>query len=765
MLHIRIYFQYRVIAIKNSQHNSQSSSIISKTCNTWKGIGMTDQIPADTITQCCLSEVYCSDLSSSCNIHTSGKSLCTRQGITKTQTDDDNNIKSSTAIMRYATEYHAITISQKNNVKSRGDTYHLSEHQLPVPASSDTKKKDNTKITSEDNNVDDVCIAHSSVCWGDDTDTVGSMDVFAMMRNSTVLNLENNNDNSTIDNNSLTTATLADERQESAVITSGDTTILSDTTDTPPAVSKNTDSKSTSSTYYLITKSRGTNSNNIENIPLPYRPLSIHATELHVTTNNSGADTSVIGIFVSSVIDNRLHLYVTSKDILQQKKSTNEHSFVQISLNDTTTLDSDVPAEYDLEDEGDTTNDPFLFSSPIMTMDTCITEEECSEESDTKVNRLALACYDGRVRILTYQLKAAATTKQEEKDNSIIDVSSLEVCHKRCSSFLVDGPISSLHFSLTARSSNPKLPRSLFLVAGSLCGFACTFYESTLTCSNNSCSQESFFNGPTLVVDGLCNSKEDCEDSVTSVHAYSLADGQQMIVVGTQGGRILLFGQCLKEKARWEDKLIRARQDKDNLLDQIDQKEKEILKLQSENELMDINSIGITASISKMQIEIDELESAAAQTTTIEDIAADSSDIKNAEQGSGDSIEEKSEPTNGEDEADLDIHEMSSLQTKMEEAREKLSSLQQDMKDNTLKITSLTTDINTLRSKSKVYERRVIDSILHPGLHRYRFLYEYHLPYPIHGITSSKSSDEHNGGRDIFVSTRRSFHVFSSTNT
>ena len=675
----------------------------------------------------------------------SGKSLCTRQCITKTQTDNDNT-KSSTAIMSYATEYHAITISQKNNIKhSRVDAYCLSEHCLPVPASSsDTKKKDNTK--TEDNNVDVTCIAHSSVCWVKDIDAVGSMEVFAMMRNSTVSNVENNNDNSTIDHNSLTTATLADEgRQESAVVTSGDTTILSDTTDTPPAANTAT----TSSSYYLITKSRGTNSKVTETIPLPYRPLSIHATELHVTKDNSGTDTSVIGIFVSSVVDNKLRLYVTSKDILQQNKSSNEHSFVQVSLNDTT-LDSDV--QDDIEDENDTTNDPFLFSSPIMTMDTCITNEEQLEDSgDMKLNRLALACYDGRVRILTYQIKATATKHSDS--SSIIDISSLEVCHKRFSSFLVDGPISSLHFNFTARSSNPKLPPSpsLFLVVGSLCGFACIFYESTLP-------QESFFNGPTLVVDGLYNSKEDCEDSVTSVHAYSLADGKQMIVVGTQGGRILLFGQCQKEKARWEDKLIRAKQDKDDLLDRIDQKEKEILILQSENELLDINAIGITASISKMQIEMDELETVKAQTTTIiED--------KTTEQGSGESIEEKLEPTHSEDEADLDIH-VSPLQTKMKEVQVKLASLQQDMEDNTLKIATLTSDVDTLRSKSKVYERRVIDCTLHPGSHRYRFLYEYHLSYPIHGITSSKSSAEHKGeGRDVFVSTKRSFHVFSSTNT
>ena len=688
----------------------------------------------------------------------SGKSLCTRQCITKTQTDDDNTNKSSTAIMSYATEYHAITISQKNNIKSRGDAYHLFEHQLPVPAlSSDTKNKDNTK--TEENNVDDVlCIAHSSICWGEDADTIGSMEVFAMMRNSTVSNVENNNDNSIIDNNSLTTATVADERQESAV-TSGYTTILSDTTDTPPAANTAT----TSSTYYLITKSRGTNTKVIETIPLNFRPLSIHATELHVTTDNSGTDTSVIGIFVSSVVDNKIRLYITSKEVLQQNKSTNEHSFVQISLNNTTTIDSELPAEYDFEEEDDTTNDPFIFSSPIMTMDTCITNEEQLEDSgDMNLNRLALACYDGRVRILTYQLKAT-TLKQEEKDSSIIDISSLDVCHKRFSSFLVDGPISSIHFSLTARSSNPKLPSSLFLVVGSLCGYACIFYESALP-------QESFFNGPTLVVDGLYNSKEDCEDSVTSVHAYSLADGRQMIVVGTQGGRILLFSQSQKEKTCWEDKLIRAKQDRDDLLDQIDQKKKEILKLQSDNELMDINVIGITASISKMQIEIDELETAKAQ-TSIKDTTTDSSDVEHTNQGSGESIEETSKPTHSKEESDLDIRatttsELSSLETKMEEAREKLASLQQHMEDNTTKTASLTSDIDTLRSKSKVYERRVIDCTLHPGSHRYRFLCEHHLPYPIHGITSSKSSAEHNkGGRDLFVSTRRSFHVFSSTNT
>ncbi len=90
----------------------------------------------------------------------------------------------------------------------------------------------------------------------------------------------------------------------------------------------------------------------------------------------------------------------------------------------------------------------------------------------------------------------------------------------------------------------------MFLVAGSLCGFACAFYESFSSSGGGAegDGRSRRFEGPFLVVDGLYDARgEGYEDCVTSVHACRGAGDRAAIAVGTQGGRVLMFQQLRLE--------------------------------------------------------------------------------------------------------------------------------------------------------------------------------------------------------------------------
>ena len=725
-----------------------------------------------------LYEVFCADLPSPCNIYLSGKRCLSRQPTVHTSTINTSHSVVVEPIIRFATEGHSVAILQTNGTNSTGsesiqggDGYHLSA----------TRLKNQT-----DDNVD-VCLAHSAVSWMHDAnsqESSSSMEVFAMMSiNSDTENINDNNA-AAIDSSSSCLTTTADDIGTSDLAagvgeqpTAGAATVpATETKSTEAGEVSNQSTKAnketaaadsegvSSSNYYLTVKIRVIAKNDdrqlarrkeeprmistIETIPLDFRPLSVHSTELH----NGGDNTTLIGIFVSSVDDNKLRLYVATKGALQHQ----QNAFVPISLDDTVS-NSDDHADDATDDDS-----IALFSTPIMAIDTCITRVKCI---DDKVNRLALACYDGTVRILTYQL---IPKKQEDGGSSEHSESFLQFCHVRCSTFLIDGPVVSLNFGMN-RPSNPKLlhPPSLYLIAGSLCGFACTFYESTLPCDSSSENNDTFFSGPLPVVDGLYDATEDGdEDSVTAVHTFCHSKDQNMVVVGTQGGRIILFRQCQKEKDAWEDRVEFAKQQKDGLILKIEQSKREISRLQSEKELMESNAVDLNAIISELQSKIeDDLKE-----------KQDGTDVIDTELKNEDCKEESTETVTVEGEVDAntatndeevdtneDVRMMSNescnVQTKLEVAQSELESLQHKIKDHVSQMASLSSDVDDC-IRSEEYTRKLNEYIIHPGMHRYRFLCEHHLPCPIHGLTSM-NGDETGEGQEIAVTTRRSIHIFS----
>jgi len=226
----------------------------------------------------------------------------------------------------------------------------------------------------------------------------------------------------------------------------------------------------------------------------------------------------------------------------------------------------------------------------------------------------------------------------------------------------------------------------------------------------------------------------------------------------------LLFHQCQEEKAIWEGRLITVQKEQYELMSRIDQNKNEISRLQSEKEVMDSNEVDLSASISEMQCKLEDLskEINAIHTERCEspDKVDDPKDGECLDESAA-SIEHDPEPTQKDLNTSPDaqsINEMSTLQTKIEAAQTELTSLQCKQQTNVLKITELTSESDDCMRKVEQNKKKLDEYKLHPGRYRYKLLYEYHLPYPIHG-TSSTYCDE-SKRQEIFVTTRRSFHVF-----
>jgi len=116
--------------------------------------------------------------------------------------------------------------------------------------------------------------------------------------------------------------------------------------------------------------------------------------------------------------------------------------------------------------------------------------------------------------------------------------------------------------------------------------------------------------------------------------------------------------------------------------------------------------------------------------------------------------------------SNIDNDDVSDLEAKLESAQTELRLLEQKIAGHASKIAELTAVGDDLlrRMNAQRTQERNNDDTIHAEyamkkIHRYQFLWEYHLHYPIHGIASSTYEDE-DGGSDIFVTTHRSFHVF-----
>ena len=722
-----------------------------------------------------LVETFRSELPSLCTVHLSGKQTCAVK-----RHHGGGSIR-----LKFATENHSIALVERaaNNRAGGEDGYSLSHTRLRPPQrnqrltnnNDDEEKKEERNIYRSSSR----CLAHTMLFY---EGIMGCVEVFAMEggrrtenANNTMTDCDNEVATSSIygagNDGGGAIATTSHHRRQTSVDTTVTTSNQSSAINVENEVAANVTTVENMK-YWLVVKDCTTN-DVLSTIPLDFCPMLVHLAEIDISTIDNGDEEEsnddegeindvsdgssfspkAIGIFISSIDDNTPRLYIATKEALRVRmrrddgeQSNGSGCFVLVSLNDLINAQND--------DNDSASEQPLTFSTPIMAMDTIMTDffpDKCSK----KINYLAISCYDGIVRILTYRL--IWNNKRRDNSDSVVDLPRL--CPLRCSSFYVDGPVASLHFGITTVASDIPLIRqshSLFLVAGSLCGFACLFYESSRPSSNPNKvgSVDRYFDGPVTVVDGLYDAREGGEDCVTSVHVVChLDEGDRMIAVGTQGGRVLLFAWCEDEKRRFAvigDEIITARHEKDESTHRLDQTKEQITVLQNEKDEMGMKASNLNTIISYLQGKIDR---------SLNSSTTDNRELVEEEEIQHDKIDCAFNITQS----------LSNYELEMKAVESELASLQQSMYGHACileELSSIVIDlVRQIDEKNNDIARRGLQlPQMARKLHRYTILCEKYIPYPIHGIASYTHQEEGSVKRDILVSTRRSFHVFRHHN-
>lgn len=551
-----------------------------------------------------------------------------------------------------------------------------------------------------------------------------------------------------------------------------------------------------------------------ERIHLDFRPISVHVTQLYTSSSSSSSATTaagaaamddddgssppLIGIFVAGN-DNKMHFFITTKQALTEKlfqveesvvaaggttataarKSRNTPSCFQPSFCFETIDPSNVVIStscvssnnsnecYDhLSEQDSVGNNPLMFETPIMAIDTCISEgfEETSSPASsssptsatTNVNRLAIACYDGVVRILTY-------TIQSTSDANIIRIARLHY-----STFIVDGPVATLHFgNMTKQYSSGQSSSSicdvpneegedlllccnnsndnLFLLAGSLCGLAFLFYEvppppnASIEGEKTQSVSYPSFEGPVIIVDGLYDAdNEGFEDCVTCVHAMTYHDAM-ILAVGTQGCRLLLFQQHKLDNTRKGSDESKA------LTADIEKKTKEMLHLLSEQDRL-------ANTANDLRQKMLEIENSVQDEKVLHDDTITQS-------GAGDDNDGGTDDTKAEERVDKDgisiapkIESLNSIKAEVDDVEQSRSNCTSMISQLQSSIDNLTGKLNDLSSPSPQLDSKAVRK-----MHRYEFLWEHKLPYPIQGISAVCSQS---GELECYITTRQTIHIF-----
>ena len=526
------------------------------------------------------------------------------------------------------------------------------------------------------------------------------------------------------------------------------------TTATAAAASTTTNTSSTaSSTYSLMIKIQDYNvktiSNNRDNsttkmtmterIYINFRPISVHVTQLYCTPRSQDADDDdtspsliIVGIFVAGD-DNKLHFFMTTLQVLKERLQEGERGgtdstatasscfkpssiFEQI---DAAIIISSSGMSSNSEDDYFSKDDPLTFTTPIMAIESCISSEHSTHPtSKDMVNRLAVSCYDGIVRILTYTI-----TFDE----------SFRIAKMKYSSFIVDGPVATLHFG-ASRSDNVNTTQgkllqqesyedNLFLFAGSLCGLAFLFYEVP-----PSSTADASFDGPIVVVDGLYDADMEggSEDCVTSVHTIRY-HGENMLLVGTQGSRLLMFQQVLQNDS--------ASDKRDTLNDEIEKKNKEISQLSSERDKL-------RSKINDLRQKILEIEKKDAEDVGVDGEKVEDDDNEDdGDIGEGETEDESTSDTSKKERLIVMKAEVDELEQACLDCANKISQLESS-------IDRLTVKMNDTPSPAQSVKK----------MHRYEFLWEQKLPYPIQSIGSSIC--ERSSNLECYITTKHTVHVF-----
>jgi hypothetical protein len=193
-----------------------------------------------------------------------------------------------------------------------------------------------------------------------------------------------------------------------------------------------------------------------------------------------------VAVWVASADDCHLRLMVPSQTCDISPDSSNERTIVPVELQD--------PA--------------FSFLTPVM----AISHTSVATNVHIPTFCLAVACQDGTIRLVTYQL--------QRHENESLTLANVQ--HKQV---IVDGPIVCIH----ARAASDKDGPLIHIAIGSLCGYAAELHVRLDTME---------LHGPNMIADSLWNARWNAEDSVLAVYAT-----ETTVVLGTQAGRCLLYQQ------------------------------------------------------------------------------------------------------------------------------------------------------------------------------------------------------------------------------
>ena len=164
---------------------------------------------------------------------------------------------------------------------------------------------------------------------------------------------------------------------------------------------------------------------------------------------------------------------------------------------------------------------------------------------------MSVGCQDGSIRIITYALanENGNEQEQEEREDKHCENNQLKDMHQRfeilnISNFVIDGPVSALSYSRNESIENEEV--RLVLFAGSVCGFACWFYQIP-NCDDYE------FQGAYPLIDGLWDNRLRDDDAVLSIREfqYGGVEGGSIVAIGLYSGRLLLFER--RTEGRSED--------------------------------------------------------------------------------------------------------------------------------------------------------------------------------------------------------------------
>ena len=190
-------------------------------------------------------------------------------------------------------------------------------------------------------------------------------------------------------------------------------------------------------------------------------------------------------------------------------------------------------------------NNALIFESKIMTIDSIL---HCNDKGIV-TTYIAVGCQSGNIRIIYYDTFPAQSFEEasfpEEYSGKYED--NISKYMVKTTDFLVDGPILHLKFC-----TNTTM-KTLDLIVGASCGYACVFRKSIHNSSHDEDDDNNniFHQVPDMIVEGLWNPKKKIDDSISclsNIPYIGITKGE-IIAIGTQSGRVLLFTRRNDQKS------------------------------------------------------------------------------------------------------------------------------------------------------------------------------------------------------------------------